>query len=298
MKVTCDVMRDILPLYVENMLSADSCAMVNEHVEQCNACRELLHEMKHSGAIPADANAFPFIKIKAKLRRKKAQTILFSIMLSMVVFVLAVAFLTAPEYIPYREGSVLIHEFGNGSVLVQFYDTVYGYDINRYLTEDKTGYEYHITTWNSIWNRTIRKSNVNTTILNPNGENVVSVYYYQTDGSEDKLVYGKDITPNGGVITLPRLFLSSYALMAIGFSAVCGIIMLLFRRNKRVLGVSLKIFFLPICYLVSHLMIKGFSTSSYTATRDFFAILLLMIPLYIAVITAVNLTRQKKADKT
>lgn len=297
MKVTCNVIKDVLPLYIENMLSDDSYTMVEEHIEQCQECKNYLNEMRTFNKMPVDRNTSPLLKIKSTLRKRKIQTAVFSMMFSIMLFVITVAFLTAPEYIPFSERSVTINEIGNGSVLAQFEDTVYGYDINRYPTDDNTGYVYHITTWNSIWNRNIKKSNTNNTILNPNGENVVSVYYYQTDGSEDILMYGKDINPNGGIITLPRLFLSYYALIAIVFATTCGLIMLILYHNKKVLKFTMKVFFLPVSYLLGHMIIKGFSTSSYTATRDFYAILLVMIPLYIAFQMAVNLIRQYKNKK-
>ncbi|WP_048600838.1 zf-HC2 domain-containing protein [Rubeoparvulum massiliense] len=297
MKVTCNVIKDVLPLYLENMLSDDSCTMVEEHIEQCQECKNYLDEMRTFNEMPVDRNTSPLLKIKSTLRKKKIQTAIFSMMFSIMLFVITIAFLTAPEYIPYSERSVTINEIGNGSVLAKFEDTVYGYDIKRYPTYDNSGYVYHITTWNSIWNRNIKKSNVNNTILNPNGENVVSVYYYQTDGSEDILMYGKDINPDGGIITLPRLFLSYYALIAIVSAIICGLIMLILHRNKKVFNFTMKFFFLPVSYLLGHLIIKGFTTSSYTATRDFYAILLVMIPLYIAFLTAVNLIRKYKSKK-
>lgn len=297
MKVTCNVIKDVLPLYLENMLSDDSCTMVEEHIEQCQECKNYLNEMRTFNEMPVDRNTSPLLKIKSTLRKKKIQTAIFSMMFSIMIFVITIAFLTAPEYISFSERSVTINEIGNGSLLAQFEDTVYGYDINRYPTDDNTGYVYHITTWNSIWNRNIKKSNTNNTILNPNGENVVSVYYYQTDGSEDILMYGNDINPDGGIITLPRLFLSYYALIAIVFATTFGLIMLILYRNKKVLNFTMKVFFLPVSYLLGHLIIKGFTTSSYTATRDFYAILLVMIPLYIAFQMAVNLIRQYKNKK-
>lgn len=296
MKITCNVIKDVLPLYLENMLSDDSCAIVEEHIEQCQECKNYLDELRSFNEMPVDRNASPLLKIKSTLRKKKIQTAIFSMMFSIMIFVITIAFLTAPEYIPYSERSVTINEIGNGLVLAQFKDTVYGYNINRYPTDDNSGYVYHITTWNSIWNR-IKKSTVNNTILNPNGENVVSVYYYQTDGSEDILIYGKDINPGGGIITLPRLFLSYYLIIAIVFAIICGLIMLIWHRNKKVFNFTMKVFFLPVSYLLGHLFIKGFTASSYTATRDFYAILLVMIPLYIALLTAVNLTRKFKSKK-
>lgn len=299
MKVTCDVIRDILPLYLEGMLSDDSCAMIEEHINQCQECKIYLDEMKDFNGIPMDTNISPLLKIKSTLRKKKIQTAILSIMFSIVILVITIAFLTAPEYIPYSEKSVTIDEIGNGSVLAIFEDTVYGYDIESYPTDDGTSYIYHITTWNSIWNRNIKRSNVNNTILNPNGENVTSVYYYDTDGSGgDILIYGKNENPNGGVLTLPRLFLGYYLLIAIALATICGLIMVIFRSNAKVFNYTMKIFFLPVSYLLGQLFIKGFTTSSYTAMRDFYAILLITIPLYIAFLTAINLIREYKSKRT
>jgi hypothetical protein len=294
MKVTCNVIKDILPLYVENMLSADSCIMVEEHIEQCQECKNYLSEMRTFNEMPVNRNTSPLLKIKSTLCKERNQTAIFSIMFSIMLCVITIAFLTAPEYIPYSERSVIINEIGNGAVLAQFKDTVYGYDIHRYPTDDNTGYVYHLTTWNSIWNRNIKKSNMNNTILNPNGEDVISVYYYPADGNEDILIYGKDINPNGGIITLPRLYLSYCALIAIMIAITCGLIMLILYRNKKVLDLTMKVFFLPISYLLSHLIIKGFSALSYNVIRDLCAILLVMIPLYIALLMVVNLIRQYK----
>ncbi|SCY77264.1 zf-HC2 domain-containing protein [Alkaliphilus peptidifermentans] len=294
MKVKCNVIRDILPLYLENMISDDSCAMIEEHTEQCQECKIYLDEMKTFNKIPVDTNTSPLLKIKSKLHKKKIQTVIFSMMLSVMILVITIAFLTAPDYIPYSEDSVTINEIGNGSVIAIFEDTVSGYDISSYNEDDNTGYVYHITTWDSIWNRYINKSRANNTILNLNDENVAAVYYYQTDGSEDILIYGKDINPNGGIVTLPRLFLTYYALIALILVAICGFFMALFRRHKKAVNLTMKILLLPVSYLLGLLMIKGFSTSSYTATRDFYAILLVMVPLYIASITAVRIIKENK----
>lgn len=297
MKVTCNVIRDILPLYAENMLSDDSCAMVIEHIEQCQECKVYLDELKTFYKIPVDTNFSPLLKIKSTLRKKKIQTAILSMMLSVMILVITIAFLTAPEYNPYSAESVKINGLSNGSVIAIFEDIVSGYDISSYPNDDNTGYVYHITTWDNIWNRTIKRTRVNNTILNPNNENVAAVYYYQTDRSEDILIYGKDINPNGGIVTLPRLFLTYYAFIALILVAVCGFFMALFRRHKKAFNLTMKILFLPVSYLLGHLMIKGVSTTSYTATRDFYAILLVMIPLYIVFITAIRFIKENNKRK-
>jgi len=44
MKVTCEVIRDLLPLYLDGVCSQDSRQLVKEHLETCESCRrELAH---------------------------------------------------------------------------------------------------------------------------------------------------------------------------------------------------------------------------------------------------------------
>ena len=43
MKVSCDVIRDLLPLYTDQAASADTVALVEEHLASCPACLSLIH---------------------------------------------------------------------------------------------------------------------------------------------------------------------------------------------------------------------------------------------------------------
>ena len=44
MKITCDVIKDILPLYAENMISADTKMIVDEHISSCHDCEKKLSD--------------------------------------------------------------------------------------------------------------------------------------------------------------------------------------------------------------------------------------------------------------
>ena len=39
-KFSCDTVRDMLPLYVDNIVSDDTRAIVEEHIASCDACRK------------------------------------------------------------------------------------------------------------------------------------------------------------------------------------------------------------------------------------------------------------------
>lgn len=46
MRITCDVIQDLMPYYVDGILSEDSQALVKEHMEACKECRKMLEIMK------------------------------------------------------------------------------------------------------------------------------------------------------------------------------------------------------------------------------------------------------------
>lgn len=296
MKVSCDVIKDLIPLYLEGMASEDSNELVEKHVEECEECKQYLDEMQSFNSMPADRDPAPLLKIKKTLRMKKIQAVALAVLFTFIIGIIGIAFLTEPEYLPYSDEIVAVNEMDNGAVMVQFGSEVAGYDVNRYPAEDNTGYAYHLTTWENTWNNRVQPSELNNVILNPDGEHVVSVYYYQTDGSEDQLIYGEDLNPTGGTIMLPRGNLSYYLWFALILVVVFGIVLLSTRHNRNVFKFTMKLFFLPVSYLISHLIIKGLTFSSYNATRDFLAILLITIPLYAVFLLVVQLINSYKRN--
>ena len=46
MKITCDVIQDLMPSYIDGILSEDSQALVEEHMKNCQECRKMLEIMK------------------------------------------------------------------------------------------------------------------------------------------------------------------------------------------------------------------------------------------------------------
>ena len=78
MKTECSVVRDLLPLYFEDMVSEETAAYIGEHLETCEECRAELESLKGSSeiavieeksAMRADS-AKPFKKIMKKMNRQ------------------------------------------------------------------------------------------------------------------------------------------------------------------------------------------------------------------------------------
>ena len=296
MKISCNMIRDILPLYVEDMASQDTRDLVEEHIASCENCKKRLEEMKTFEEPPVDTDIAPLRNIQNTLRKKKLQTIILSVMVTLVFAVVTIAYLTTPAYISYNENAVSIIEKDDGTVLLNFSEEVSGYNVNQYPAADNSGYVYDITTWETIWQQKIYKNNLENTVLNPNGETVASIYYYNTDGIENTLIYGDPIT-DGSVMTLPRLVLSYYVLFAIGFLLICGIGLVIFRKNEKIRNGLEKMILLPISYLFAHLLIKGLHSATYLAGRDLYVILLVTIPLYFALLAGRNILKKISIKK-
>ena len=70
-EINCNIIRDILPLYVDDVVSDDTKQMVEEHLRNCEECSKEAELMKHKVYIPAEKEA-PIIKnFKKSWRNKK-----------------------------------------------------------------------------------------------------------------------------------------------------------------------------------------------------------------------------------
>lgn len=76
MKNECDIVKDLLPLYADGMLSENSAAFVEEHVKECAGCAEALKELKSENPetvpVKRDSAAVgsPIKRIKKKVARR------------------------------------------------------------------------------------------------------------------------------------------------------------------------------------------------------------------------------------
>ena len=128
------------------------------------------------------------------------------------------------------------------------------------------------------------------TLFTLNTANCAAVYYSPNNGQDDVLLCG---SMDGGVISLPRLALGYYVLLSLALLITLGIAFFVCRRKKtgKALGYLALI---PASYLAGHLLVKGFTTTSYQMQRDFSLIILAAALIYAAVMLAINLWRQKR----
>jgi hypothetical protein len=277
-KINCNIVKDILPLYADNIVSEDTKKLVEEHLLSCNDCKKELSLLKSDLETPTvvitEKDDIAFLKkIGLDIKKKRVFTAMLAATISAIFVILSFAYLTAPEYIPYTQSpEIITANEKNGSVTLSF--------VGEYeLTQREQGV-YDISIYNTVWNEIIGVTKSQTITVNPNNEEVNTIYYVSNGGQEDKVIYGRNPIFKGGVMTLPRLFLNYYFKLDMLIAFVLVVFFLIFRKKEKAKAIIVKILFVPISYFASHVMITGLNASSFSATRDFYLILLLVIPIY------------------
>lgn len=290
MKLSCNIISDLLPLYVEGLASEDSRKAVEEHIATCSDCRKNLEAMrKQENSITIED--IPLRKVKAALEKQRFKAIALTAVLVLALAVSVIAYLTTPEYLPYSENMFSFSEKDDGTIIVTVNEAISGYYVDEYFDSDSTStYTYNISVWKYQFGK---KSVGQSIVLKPVNTNNVAVFYH-TDGAEDTFVYGYNPDPNRGVITLPRLVLGYYAFIAVALIIILGVLLLRFRKDTKAKRVLEYLIGIPVAYLIGHLCIKGFTTTTYSVTRDLFAILAVAVLLYCALLLTVGLIRKKK----
>ena len=332
MNKDCSIVQDLLPLYAEDMLREGTKEYVDGHLAQCEACRAELAALK-ADVPSAPVNAQPLRALKKQLQRKKLTAVLLAVTLALTLAAAGFAYLTAPQYLPYSEtewtvaradGAVtaegLADLSGVESISVNLLTPVSGAKVTSTQEPDSGKTVYFITawrtpldTWRGAFDKTGDAPNAHSandrtqreadalqgalgkvesarTLFTLDTENCAAVYYSPNNGQDDVLLCG---SRDGGIISLPRLALGYYVLLSLALLIPLSIAFFLCRRKKagKALG---HLALIPACYLVGHLLVKGFVTTSYQMQRDFSLIILAAALLYAAALLAGTLLRQRR----
>ena len=56
-KISCDIIQDMLPLYYDEVCSADSRKMIEEHLQECEKCSNIFQKLKTECVVDTKENA-------------------------------------------------------------------------------------------------------------------------------------------------------------------------------------------------------------------------------------------------
>ena len=294
MKTDCGIIRDLLPLYTENLCGEESKKAVEEHLFNCPDCKVGLDELrKESELTPLEAA--PMKSLTKKLRGKNRKMTILAVLLVLFLSVVAFHHLTEKHYLKYSSDllDVIPSADGSGLVITPKAGVNAMLEVQNFSSfEDEGDEEYHVSMYKS--DKAFQQNQANLVTLM---DGVETRIYYIEPGETAVLIYGEKADYNFTV--LPRLALSYYFDIALTCLLVLGIAWLLLRFfpvTKVFLSpfTSLPLVALPVSYMFAHFAIKGFNSSSWDLIPDLQHILIAAFFAYIFIVLGISYIKEKK----
>jgi hypothetical protein len=263
MKLSCDIIRDLLPLYAEELASADSREAVEGHLLGCESCRKAYEDMKTCPVIIPEEPGLD--TVRRGLWRRRLLTALCAVLIVCMAGCWFLSWLTAPIYL---DKSIItdIQDNHDGTVTISMDAAAVGRQTFQ-IEIDPTDAGETIVLWTSrwlewTWSEPIPRPLSITRSVIHNG------IYLCTGTGEDELIYeNPQKFINGGVALLPRLYLSFYFQMSLLIGSAALILAFLLRRRRAGKWLALVGSFLC-CYGLCQGIVCGFTFASFFAEQE------------------------------
>lgn len=299
MKLSCDVINDLLPLYVENITSEDSNQLIHDHLEECHECTVCEQNLKKGITTnTGEIETIPLKQVQRDILKRKRDSIIFiSLIVSLFMFIIF-SYITKPHFIAEKDSGAGIEVSNKNNIYINFSENVTSCKLTSETWEEGQ-HVVIVEAWTSIWDDILGKSTPSLSIKNV--QETVDTIYYCSNKEENNtgnmtIIYGTNPYPNGGVVILPRLVMGYYFYLAILLSAVIGMIWFILKRWKRAGVICKYIFLVPITYITAQVLL-GVSLISFTAQHDFIMIIIAATIIYGICIYGIKLLVQYKRDK-
>ncbi|WP_308749653.1 zf-HC2 domain-containing protein [uncultured Anaerococcus sp.] len=276
----CEIIKDLLPLYQEDLLSEESKTFVEDHLKTCPECENLLKE-----EIKIESkNTKPLDFVEKRIKKEARYSTLATIALIGSILIFIMSYLNTPRHIEYDKD--LYKVYRNDKIYtVEFSDKVSGIDYTD--TEDAIYLDAYSTKYDEIFNkRRLRKS------LTFHKDNFKTVLYQNHDSMPNMVIGSGEVHQT----LLPRLLLGFYArLSLIGFVGLVLLIFLIEKSRKKAISLPIKTLLIgaPLSLFLAIIAIKGLNTPTYYPMTDFKYIAFLALGIYLFLIF-LSIARESK----
>ena len=276
----CNIVKDLIPLYKENLLSEESKTFVEDHLKSCSECENLLKdkiELEKSESKPLD-----FVEKSIKKETRYFTLAVIALLGSILIFI--ISYLNTPRHIEYEKDLYKVYR-SDDIYTVEFSDKVSGIDYTN--TEDAVYLDAYTTKYDEIFNK--ERPNKSLTF---HKDNLKTVLYQNHESIPNMVIGSGEIRQT----LLPRLLLGFYArLSIIGFLILGLIIFILEKFKKKLISLPIKTLIIggPLSFFLGIISIKGFNTPTYYPMSDIKYIAFLSLGIYLFLIF-LSLARDQK----
>ena len=276
----CEIIKDLLPLYKEELLSEESKTFVENHLKTCPECENLLKDqiqIENKETKPLD-----FVEKRIKKESRYFTLAVLALIGSILIFI--ISYLNTPKHFEHEKDLYKVYK-SKDIYTVEFSDKVSGID---YIdTEDAIYLDAYTTKYDEIFNKERpRKS------LTFHKDKLKTVLYQNHESMPNMVIGSGEVRQT----LLPRLFLGFYArLSIIGFVGLGLLIFLIEKIKKKSISLLIKTLLIggPLALFLAIIGLKGLNTSTYYPVTDFKYIAFLALGIYLFFIF-LSLARDQK----
>ena len=150
----CNVIKDLLPLYADEVCSEDSKEMVEEHLASCKDCTQELEDYRYNTGLPEVSADVAIKKFKKKMSKKNLIKIAVSVVICVAVLLGGIYTLFIPEFtVPYSEDlmTAKIPVDGGIDVHVNLPNYTQVYSMAEGASDDE--FDIYLTVTQTLWSR-------------------------------------------------------------------------------------------------------------------------------------------------
>ena len=155
MKISCNIIRDLLPLYAEDMASEDTRTMVEEHLCTCEDCTEALNDMKKNAPVPVEVAPDSLQKVKRTIRRKRVLSVMAALLTLITLASAVFTFLFTPFQLTMEQALDDFYIREDGAVVLDYSPYVVGRSLSGW---NENWFIHQYSTRYDVWKGDNRKS--------------------------------------------------------------------------------------------------------------------------------------------
>lgn len=136
MNITCNIIKDLLPLYAEDLVSQDTKALVDGHLCGCDSCRKELEALKQAPKVPVEVETTSLKRVEDTIRKRKMLTAATAMLTLVAVLVTGTIFLMTPVYLTARQAIEGVELREDGGLAIDYASGIMGYGSTSFGSED------------------------------------------------------------------------------------------------------------------------------------------------------------------
>ena len=146
MKISCNIIRDLLPLYAEDLACQDTRVLVEEHICTCEDCKTVLNTIKQAAPIPVEVSPESLNNVKKTIRRRKVVSVLAAVMTVITIASAVFTYMFTPFQLTMEQALDDFYVREDGAVVIDYSPYVTGrslsgMDENWFIHQYSTRYD-------------------------------------------------------------------------------------------------------------------------------------------------------------